>query len=180
MRDVSEPSADRHELFVQLLNQAHQRLLAYLISLLGNRQDAEDVFQRVSMILWRRFDTFEQGTNFMAWASTVAFYEVRNFQRVAARSRLWFDDELLEKLAAERLPDLEEGDSRREALGQCLEKLDDSGRHLVEEAYFEQGSIAKLAAQLGRAPQTLYNKLNVIRRMLAQCIERRLAGHDPV
>jgi RNA polymerase sigma-70 factor (ECF subfamily) len=180
MGAVSERSADQHELFVQLLNQGHRQLLAYLISLLGNRHDAEDVFQRVSLILWRRFDTFEPGTNFMAWATMVAFYEVRNFQRVASRSRLWFDDELLEVLAAERVPDLEEEPTRREALNLCLEQLDDSGRHLVEEAYFEDGSIARLATQLGRAPQTLYNKLNAIRRMLAQCIERRLAGQDSV
>lgn len=77
---------DRSQRFVVQLNASHRSLLAYLVSLLGNRHDAEDVLH-ASVTMWRRFATFETGTDFLAWASTVAFYEARNFQRVAARSR---------------------------------------------------------------------------------------------
>jgi RNA polymerase sigma-70 factor (ECF subfamily) len=172
---ASAPGEDRHERFVRLLNAAHDRLVAYLVSLLGNHHDAEDVFQQASVTMWRRFDTFEPGTNFDAWATKVAFYESREFRRLEARERFQFSDTLLETLAAERLPDLEHTDARMAALEHCMGKLDDSSRALVEAAYFEEGSIRTLAAQLGRAPQTLYNKLNLLRRMLAECIERRLA-----
>jgi RNA polymerase sigma-70 factor, ECF subfamily len=115
------------------------------------------------------------GTDFMAWASTVAFYEAKNFQRVAARSRLRFDDELLNTLAAERLDDLRHLDERFDALEHCVGKLDAANRKLVEAVYGEDADIVALAAQLGRAPQTLYNRLNVIRHALADCVERRLA-----
>lgn len=158
-----------------MLNASHRQLLAYLVSLLGNRHDAEDVLQRTSVALWRKFSKFEKGTNFSAWASTVAFYEAKNFQRMAARSRLQFSDELLEILAAERVGDIAQTDARHEALGHCLEKLDESGRRLVEAAYVEGSDIGLLSQQLGRARQTLYNKLNVIRRSLADCVTRRLA-----
>lgn len=170
---------DRHELFVRLLPAAHDRLLAYLASLLGSRHDAEDVFQQASVTMWRRFETFEPGTNFIAWATKVAFYESREWRRLKARTRLHFDDALLDLLAAERLPDLDHTDSRIAALDHCLGQLDDAGRALVEAAYFEEGSVVALAAQLGRAPQTLYNKLNHLRRALAECIERRLAEAPP-
>lgn len=165
----------RHELFVRLLTAAHDRLLAYLASLLGNRHDAEDVFQQASVTMWRRFDTFEPGTDFLAWATKVAFYESREFRRLKARAHFQFSDALLETLAAERLPDLEHTDARMAALEHCLGKLDAPSRTLVEAAYFEEGSVIQLAGQLGRAPQTLYNKLNLLRRTLAECIERRLA-----
>ena len=36
--------------------------------------------------------------------------------------------------------------------------------------------IASLAERLGRAPQTLYNKLNALRRSLADCVTQRLAA----
>ena len=36
------------------------------------------------------------------------------------------------------------------------------------------GRRAALATRLNRAPQTLYNKLNHIRRLLALCLQRRL------
>ena len=128
-------ASDKHEAFVRLLNESHRRLLGYLMSLLGNRHDAEDVLQRASMTMWRRFETFEPGTDFMAWASTVAFYEAKNFQRVAARSRLRFDDELLNTLAAERLDDLRHLDERFDALEHCVGKLDAANRKLVEAVY---------------------------------------------
>jgi RNA polymerase sigma factor (sigma-70 family) len=90
----------RQEEFVRLLNGAHALLLRYVTSLVANRHDAEDVMQRASVVMWKRFGTFESGTDFVAWATTVAFYEVRNFQRVTGRSRPEFDDDLMQTLAA--------------------------------------------------------------------------------
>jgi RNA polymerase sigma-70 factor (ECF subfamily) len=46
---------------------------------------------------------------------------------------------------------------------------------LVREFYLNNMEIAALAERFGRAPQTLYNKLNTLRRLLADCMKRRLA-----
>lgn len=69
-----------------------------MISRLGIRHDAEDALQRASVVMWLRSTTFEPGTDFIAWATTVAFDEVRNFQRVTGRRLLEFDDELMHML----------------------------------------------------------------------------------
>jgi len=172
----SNSDDELHEEFVLLLNSSHRQLLSYLFSILANRHDAEDVLQRTSITLWRKFSSFERGTNFAAWASTVAFYEARNFQRMGVRSRLQFSDALLEILSVERTADMAHTDARHDALGHCLEKLDDAGRRLVEAAYLDGSDIGLLAEQLGRARQTLYNKLNIIRRSLAECVMRRMAA----
>ena len=87
MSEFSETDSCHHDEFVRQLNAAHRRLLGYLVSLLGNRHDAEDVLQRACVTMWRKFETFERGTKFAAWASTVAFYEARNFQRMNATRR---------------------------------------------------------------------------------------------
>lgn len=175
----SEPpsplSPERQEEFVALLNVAHALLLRYVMSLLGNRHDAEDVLQRASLVMWRRFGTFEPGTDFIAWATTVAFYEVRNFQRVTGRSRLEFDDDLMQTLAAERAQHVRQWSPRMEALETCVEKLDAASRVLVEAIYTQGIEVAALAQQQGRATQTIYNKLNFIRRALAGCVQQRMA-----
>jgi RNA polymerase sigma-70 factor (ECF subfamily) len=168
-------SAERQEEFVRLLYEAHGLLLRYVMSLLGNRQDAEDVLQRASLVMWRRFDTFEPGTDFIAWATTVAFYEVRNFQRVTGRCRLEFDDELMETLAAERVQHVRRWCARTQALEHCVEKLDSASRVLVEAIYTDGTQAIEIARQQGCAPKTIYNKLNFIRRALAECVQRRLA-----
>jgi len=115
----------------------------------------------------------------VAWATTVAFYEVRNFQRLAGRARLEFDDELLALLAAERAQDVPWWSPRMEALAGCVEKLDPAQRLLVESVYEQGAEIADLARRQGRVPQTLYNQLGSIRRALAECVQRRLAGASP-
>ncbi len=159
---------------MRLLNGAHAILLRYVLSLLGNRHDAEDVLQRASVVMWRRFATFEQGTDFIAWATTVAFYEVRNFQRVTGRSRLDFDDELLQTLAAERLPQVQKWSQRMEALETCVQKLDPASRELVEAIYTQGLEVKAVAVRQNRPVQTLYNKLGLIRRALAECVERTM------
>lgn len=158
-----------------LLNGAHALLLRYVMSLLANRHDAEDVLQRASVVMWRRFATFETGSDFIAWATTVAFYEARNFQRLTGRSRLEFDDDLMQTLAAERVQQVRKWSPRMEALEVCVEKLDPTSRDLVDSIYTKGMEVAALAQQLGRAPQTLYNKLNFIRRALAECVQRQMA-----
>jgi RNA polymerase sigma-70 factor (ECF subfamily) len=166
---------ERQEELVRLLNGAHALLLRYVMSLVANRHDAEDVMQRASVVMWRRFDTFETGTDFIAWATTVAFYEVRNFQRATGRSRLEFDDDLMQTLAAERAQQVRQWSPRLDALEICVEKLEPAQRALVEAIYTEGIEVAEMARQQGRAAQTIYNQLNFIRRALAVCVQRRMA-----
>lgn len=182
MEDAHEPPpqpnsrpGDRHEEFIGLLNGSHALLLRYVMSLVANRHDAEDVLQRASLVMWRRFDTYEAGSDFIAWATTVAFYEARNFQRTLGRSRVTFDDQLLQILAAEKALDVQRCGSRQEALEKCLEKLDAAGRELVEAVYTQGLDAAEIAERRGLAVQTIYNKLNFLRRALAECVQRRLA-----
>lgn len=173
-QDTPPLSAQQQEEFVMLLNGAHALLLRYILSLLGNRHDAEDVLQRTSMVMWRRFATFEPGSDFIAWATTVAFYEVRNFQRLTGRSRLEFNDELMQTLAAERAQHVRQWSPRMDALESCVEKLDSASRQMVDAFYLKGMPVEQLAQQLGRAPQTVYNKLNFIRRALTECVHRQM------
>ena len=62
---------ERQEEFVRLLNGTHAMLLRYVLSLVANRHDAEDVLQRASVVMWKRFGTFESGTDFVAWDGDV-------------------------------------------------------------------------------------------------------------
>jgi RNA polymerase sigma factor (sigma-70 family) len=91
--------ADQYAEFLRYFAKHHGRLFGYIYSLLPNRADAEDVFQRTSLVLWQKFDRYDPSEPFFPWACGVAFYEVRNFLRVSNRERLRFNSELLGKLA---------------------------------------------------------------------------------
>ena len=100
------------------------------------------------MTIWRKFGEFDPSKDFFAWASSFAFYEAKNFQRVAARSRLHFDDELMERLAEERVPDLDHREARLAAMDRCIEELDDTEPRTGARILPEQDG----SRRAGRAP----------------------------
>jgi RNA polymerase sigma-70 factor (ECF subfamily) len=167
------------ERFVGEFARHRDRLFAYVYSLLPRREDAEDVFQRVSVVLWQKIDTWDAGVEFLSWACGVAFYEVKNFLRVSGRDRLRFGDALLERLAQERPATLATRDERIAALEGCLQKLDAAERELVRRAYGDDVAVRALAAEKGKAAQTLYNRLHQIRRQLFECVAFKSAEARP-
>ncbi len=160
-----------YERFVQLFAQARDHLFAYIFALLPHWSDAEDVFQQTSLVLWRKFGRFQPDTDFLAWACRVAFYEVRNFRRTASRDRLRFNDALLAQLAEERPLSPERDCLHRDFLLECIAKLSEQERALLDRAYEGETTLRQLAEELHRSPQTIYNRLNLIRRALFECVE---------
>jgi RNA polymerase sigma-70 factor, ECF subfamily len=161
--------------FVQLLSANYRKLLGYIVSLVGSRQDAEDILQRCSLSMWQKYSTFEPGTDFMAWASTFAFYESKNFLRLVNRARLIFSDETINLLSEERAKDLDFQNDRLAALESCLQELSPPHRALIAEAYTEHANVLSIAKARNLAPQTLYNRLHLIRKSLANCVRRKLS-----
>jgi RNA polymerase sigma-70 factor (ECF subfamily) len=170
------PHADRYEEFLELFARDRERIYAYIFSLLPHHADAEDVFQRCSILLWRKIEQFDRSGDFLAWACGVAFYEVCNFLRVAHRDRLQFDIELVGQLAERRRETLGRDEERQVALRRCLERLQAGDRELIDQVYYGDHSVKELAETTGRAPQTLYNHLSQIRRRLFHCMQRSLAA----
>lgn len=168
-------TSSNQTLFLSLFARDHQRIFGYIFSQLANRADAEDVFQQTSLVLWKRFDEFDQDREFFPWACGVAFYTVRNFLRVAGRSRLRFSDDLLKSIADERVTVDPRLKQYSDALDNCIQKLSDKDRALIRKAYGGDETIKEIADSLGRAIQTVYNRLNQIRRKLAECVSRNLA-----
>lgn len=160
--------------FVEHFVANQQLILGYIASLVPNWQDAEDVFQRTSIVLWEKFEEFDPSREFLHWAYGVAFYEVKNFHRVAGRDRLCFNDELLRELADARAARPKRSE-RAVALQHCLQQLPQPDRQLMLEAYERRGSVVQMAERQQRSVQTLYNRLNGIRRKLLECIDRTVA-----
>ncbi|MCO8122394.1 sigma-70 family RNA polymerase sigma factor [Stieleria sp. TO1_6] len=174
MNEPMEPT-DCYELFLQLFNQNRSRLFAYIRSLLPNNADAEDVFQRCSVLLWRKIHQFDQQRDFFPWACGVAYYEVQNFLRVSGRSRLQFDDALINQLSERRLETADDLGTRLDALRLCVQQLPGHDRSMVEAAYHEGETLVDYAKRSGRSLRTLYNRMSLIRRQLSSCVERKLS-----
>jgi RNA polymerase sigma-70 factor, ECF subfamily len=165
----------RTEEFLFLYTGCEERLFGYLVTLLGSREDAEEVFQETTLVLWRSFQEFEPGTNFLFWAKKIAFHRVLTFRKQRRRAGVPQSEGFLESV--ERTLAAEEAvmDTRLRALAQCLEKLPAADRQLVACRYESNRHVKDLAAQLGRPANTLYKSLERIRHALIECVNRAVA-----
>ncbi len=165
-----------HDQFVLEIIAAQGRLYAYILSLLLNRERAHDVLQQTNIVLLEKESEFQWGTNFGAWACSVAFYEVLSERRSRTRDRHLFNDDLLALIAVDAEAESLSIDQRREALESCLKGLTDSQRKLLNARYGPGGSVEEMARILDKTPGAISAMLHRIRAKLAKCIEHRLQG----
>lgn len=170
VRALALHGVNRTEAFVELFSLQQRSLYGFIYTLVHNQADAEDLLQQTSLILWRKFESFEIGTDFNAWAHRIAHLEVLNFLKRKRRSRVCFSDELLAKLATVRTDRADLHAADRDTLLGCIEKLGDSDRRLIQCCYAEKQNIKSAAAELGRPAASIYTSLSRIRRLLLACI----------
>lgn len=162
--------------FVRLLTQHERIVYAYILRLVVNWNDADEILQETNIRLWEEFDRFEPGTNFRAWAIRVAHYQVLTWRKRRDRSRLVFDEAAIASLAARPEEESAADDGRRVALADCMQKLPVKSRDLVARCYANDTTIRDAATDLRRSTEAVYKSLQRIRLALHDCIERRLAG----
>ena len=163
--------------FVRLMTEHQGRLFAYVYSLLGNPDAANDVLQEVNVVLWRDSKEFRAGSNFKAWAFRVAHFQVMAWRQRQIRDRLVFEDDMLEVLADGARETDEMFDRRQERLTGCLEKLTPQHREMIRRRYAEGRSLQDLAAERGMTANAMMQALFRIRQRLMQCVSRYAEGN---
>ncbi|MGN6727108.1 MAG: sigma-70 family RNA polymerase sigma factor [Tepidisphaeraceae bacterium] len=165
---------DRVNTFIRLFTANEPRLRGFAMSLIPNRADAEDVLQQANLVLWQKFEQFQVGTNFFAWASRILYLESRDFRKRQLRSRIRFGDEFLEQIADEAATMADELSDRERALGDCIDRLRSDERELLRMRYQSDSDPAGIADTLGRSVEAIYTALSRIRRKLFNCVDRKV------
>jgi RNA polymerase sigma-70 factor (ECF subfamily) len=161
--------------FAQQITASQQRLFGYIFSLLGENAASWDVLQECNLVLWRKQADFRPGTNFFAWAATVARFQVMAYLRDRARDPLRvLTPELLEAFGEEAELEAEHLDLRHDALRRCLTALGNKGRAMVAFFYSENLSTEEIGKRIGARPNAVKQTLFRIRRKLRDCIDLAL------
>lgn len=169
---MTDPTERSLELFA-----LHQRRLSlYISALVPSPADADEILQETNVVIWKKFDTFTPGTDFLSWACRIALYQVLDYRRRRARSPALLSEDVTRQVA--EVAERERGilERRREALQECRAKLAPGERRLLDECYRPDVEIREVAQRLGRVPTSLYRTLRRIRQALMDCIQRRLAS----
>lgn len=173
--DTELPNQGASEEFIRSFTAAQRPLFLYLLPMLGNPVDAEEVLQETNVVIWRKWHQFQLGTNFIAWGRTIARLEVFRYRRNKGNKIALLDEGILE-LVATRIESQAStlAGRRREALSACIQKLKPTDREIIRLRYEADSNGDQVAQQLGRPPNSVYQSLGRIRRNLMKCIEQQV------
>ena len=179
--DVERPPTvgrpDKNKAFLRLFLLNQRRIYAYVLTLLPNRADADDVFQEASLVLWDKFDEASPPDDFAAWGCRIAYFKVLDFYKKGHRGKVRFSQALLERVAetaVEQAGTLQL-DARRDALAGCIEKLNPRDRDLLARRFTPGATTRSTSEQVGRSVEAVYKALARVRHALFECAQRTLA-----
>jgi RNA polymerase sigma-70 factor, ECF subfamily len=165
---------DRMAEFVELYSSHYPQLQFYIMAMLPTANDASDVLQETSLVLWKKFDSFRIGTNFFAWACKIARLQALKYRERQSRTGQLFELSVLEKLAAEACRADSVSAVPLAALENCIKKLSEGDRSLIRKRYQPGSNVAQIAHDSGRSANAVSQSLGRIRRALSACVERAL------
>lgn len=171
---------DRGRAFLRLYAKHEHEIYAYVMAMVPNWADADEIMQETCVRLWDQFGKFELGTNFVAWGRTIARYMVLAFRKRTARERVHFSqafvDALADEVQATSDQSMDIAEQRKAALALCIDGLTTRNRDLLFEVYSTNQSIKVIAEKTGRPIQGAYQAISRIRKSLFECISRKMAG----
>ena len=173
--DPGESLSVDHGLLIQQLFVRYQAvILAYVLSIEPNLADAQDIVQETFLTVSRKADTFTAGTNFPAWACTVARYQALSHHRRRARQACLLDDDVMDMLTADSSVDAPVWEEEITVLKGCLLKLAPRARELIWARYHRQAMPEDIAEEIGWTPNSVRVALSRARTALRNCLESSL------
>jgi RNA polymerase sigma-70 factor (ECF subfamily) len=164
--------------YLRLLGRHERRLRAFILSLVPNWADADDIAQEVRIRLWEQFGSYDPAKDFGAWARTIAYYQILTYREKQTRHRHMVSNQFLEAIAEEVAALSDELESEQRALLDCFEKLPQAKRELLMHYYSGQSTTRQIATESGRSFDATRQAILRARAALSDCVEESLHKED--
>jgi len=166
--------SEKTERFIRDLTENARRIYAYIFALLPNWNDADEVFQETSAALWMKYDEYQPGTDFRAWAFRVAYFKVLQFRKAEAKNPLRFSERFIDAVDQQSRSEERAWMLRHRLLAECYEELRPQDRELLDLRYQPGATTRQVAELVGRSTDAVYKALNRIHEQLLECIESKM------
>lgn len=167
-----------HDDFLRLLLRSEREVLRYIMAIVPQAGDAQEVFQETAVALWKQIDKYDPSKPFTPWACRFAANKAREHLRNSGRWNGFLNEDIASMLLARREELAPNFDQRVVPLRDCLSELTKNNRTLIEKYYFDQASVEEAASEVGRSVAATYKSLQRIRAALMECIDGKLASPE--
>jgi RNA polymerase sigma-70 factor (ECF subfamily) len=162
--------------FVRLMTANYYQIHSFILSMVLNKTEAEDILQNTFVYMWEHFGDYRPGTRFLSWAVTIAKFQVLTYRKTKTRSKTHFSETAMDLIAAENEKLSTQMDERHEALQKCLKKLPEKHLDFLKKRYIQGSSVKKIADDIGVSLNVVYKRLSKIKGILLDCVRRVIAG----
>ena len=165
------------EHYRNVVDACEPRVRAVVAAMIPDPNLVPDLTQEVFIIAYRRLADYRPGTNFTAWLRAIARNVARNERRrwyrkreMEERYRTAVEEYIEDDIAAlvEALPE-----DMLESLQDCVARLNDNARTLVDGFYYGEEPIRQLAARLRISANAAKVILHRARQAIGRCLRRK-------
>lgn len=160
--------------FLYLYTPVQPKLFSFILAIVHNRNDAEDLLQETSVLLWDKYEKYNKEMNFNAWATGIARNKVLEYLRRNRKTKMVFGDCFYEEMSSLAEQSSDDVSNRIEALDSCVKKLNSSDRKLLNLRFYHNKVVREISQQTGRPANSIYNSLARIILLLRDCVSRQL------
>jgi RNA polymerase sigma-70 factor (ECF subfamily) len=175
LSDVDNKEKESYQRFIKLYLANERRIYGYVRALIANWSDVDDIIQETASVMWSKFDGFQEGTNFSAWALRIAHFQVLNYCKNHKKDKIYFSNRAVDILSDQIMARDQNPDQRLNILKNCLEKLQAGERDLIQMRYEHGATTRGVSEKTGKALHVLYRLLDKIHIKLLLCVRRTLS-----
>ncbi len=135
---------------------------------------ADDVIQEVAKQATANFDQYDPSRPFIAWLIGIARQRMAEAFRKQGRQPLVFSTDVIESLTAAYAGLQVEVTDRMDGLRQCMDKLNDRHRRVLDLKYARRLSSGEIAKQVGGNAGSVDVMIHRLRTALRKCINQHL------
>lgn len=158
------------EVFLDLLMQNQMRIYAYILSLVRNYHDADDLLQETVQTMYQKYQDSLPINDFVAWGIQIAKFKILNYRKKMSNSHVSYDERLFESCLALLDEESKDYDGRMDRLGQCLKRLRPRAKELVKLRYYQDLKPRQISLLLGLSVANIYKAMSRIHGQLLECM----------
>jgi RNA polymerase sigma-70 factor (ECF subfamily) len=171
----SAPASPEQTALVQSLFVQHlPALRGFILSLVSDFSLVDDIVQETFLVVTAKAATFQRGTNFRAWAWTIARYKVLQALERSAPVPERFAPDVIEALTAHEAVESWYSGEQLQHLAKCMESLAPKAREAVELRYQQAHRPPEIASRLGWTVESVHVALSRARVFLRDCVTHRM------
>lgn len=174
MADSANP--DQLALVQGLFVQHLPALRGFVLSLVSDYSLVDDVVQETFLVVSTKAGEFQRGSNFRAWAWTIARYKVLQTLQKTPKAEQRLSDEVIESLCATEASEEWPAEEQLRQLAECVRELAPKARQAVELRYQQAHKPPEIARLMGWSVDAVHVALSRARVTLRDCVQRRTAG----